>query len=64
MTDVYINEKFIGTIDNHKDLIKFIRNERRTGKLPTELNFYHDEDFDELHIDVTRGRARRPLIVF
>ena len=63
MTDVYINEKFIGTIDNHKDLIKFIRNERRTGKLPTELNFYHDEDFDELHIDVTRGRARRPLIV-
>jgi len=63
MTDVYINEKFIGTIDNHKDLIRFIRSERRTGKLPTELNFYYDEDFDEIHIDVTRGRAKRPLIV-
>lgn len=63
MTDVYINEKFIGTVDNYKEFIKFIKTERRSGKLPNELNFYYDEEFDEIELAVTRGRARRPLIV-
>ena len=63
MTDIYLNEKFIGTVTNAKDYVKQLRTERRRGVLPLELNFYHDEDMDEIYLDTSRGRARRPLIV-
>ncbi len=63
MTDIFLNEKFIGTAENAKDFVKQLRAERRRGALPLELNFYYDEDFDEISLDSSRGRARRPLIV-
>ncbi len=63
MVDVYLNEKFVGTVDNVKEFIKFVKNERRSGNIPSELNLYYDVDFDEVYIDVTHGRSRRPLIV-
>lgn len=63
MTDIFLNEKFIGTTESAKDFVKQLRSERRKGALPLELNFYADEDFDEIYLDSTRGRARRPLIV-
>ena len=37
MTDVYLDEKFIGKIDNADEFIKNIREERRRGKLPSAL---------------------------
>lgn len=63
MVDVFMNERFIGTVDNAKEFIKQIRSERRKGVLPLELNFYFDEDYNEIYLDTTPGRARRPLIV-
>ena len=63
MTDVFINEKFVGTIENSKDFIKQLRSERRKGSLPNELNFLYDEDYDDMFINTGKGRARRPLIV-
>src|SRR3989339_463783 len=63
MVDVFMNERFIGTVENAKEFIKQIRSERRKGVLPLELNFYHDQDYDEVYLDTTTGRARRPLIV-
>ncbi|MBS3167595.1 DNA-directed RNA polymerase subunit B [Candidatus Woesearchaeota archaeon] len=63
MTDVFLNENFIGTVDNAKEFIKQIRSERRKGVLNYELNFYWDEDYNEVYLDITRGRTRRPLIV-
>src|SRR3989338_1415778 len=63
MVDVFMNERFVGTIENPKEFVKQIRSERRKGALPSELNFFHDEDYDELFINTGKGRARRPLIV-
>src|SRR3989344_1124848 len=63
MTDVFINERYVGNAENAKDFVKKIRAERRKGALPTELNFFYDEDYDEIHIDTTKGRARRPMII-
>lgn len=63
MTDVYLNEKYIGTISDVKEFIDKVRNERRDSKLPSELNFFYNEDFDEFFINTTKGRVRRPLIV-
>lgn len=62
MVDVFLNERFIGTVDNAKEFIKQIRLERRKGVLSSDLNFYYDEDYDEFYLDTTSGRARRPLI--
>src|SRR3989338_5812729 len=63
MTDIFLNERYIGTTESAKDLIKQVRAERRKGVLPAELNFHHDQEYDEMFFDTTRGRARRPLIV-
>jgi len=63
MVDVFLNEKFIGTVDNAQEFIKQIRTERRSGVLPQELNFVFDEDLNEIQMHTTSGRARRPLIV-
>ncbi len=63
MADVYLNEKYIGNVDNAKEYVKQLRNERRKGALPLELNFYYNDDFDEINIDTTKGRVRRPLLV-
>jgi len=63
MTDVFINERYAGIVDNAKEFIKKVRADRRKGLLPFEMNFFYDEDYDEFHVDTTKGRARRPLII-
>ncbi len=63
MVDVFLNEKFIGNVDSAKEFLKNLRFERRKGALPLELNFSHNEDYNDIYLDTTKGRARRPLIV-
>ena len=63
MTDIFLNEKFIGTVESNKEFLKYVRSERRKGKLPSELNIRYDDSFDEVYIDTSTGRARRPLII-
>ena len=63
MVDVYLDYKFIGKVDNYKDFLTKIKENRRQGKLPNALNFYYDEKFNEIYIEASKGRARRPLIV-
>ncbi len=63
MTDIFLNEKFIGTVESAKEFIKHLRAERRRGSLPQELNFFYDDATDVIFLDITKGRSRRPLIV-
>jgi len=63
MTDVFLDENFIGSVDDAKDFISKVKSERRQGKLPSELNIFYDKRLDEIYIECSRGRARRPLIV-
>ena len=63
MVDVYLDEKFIGTVDNAKEFIKLVKEERRNGRLPKVLNIYYDKEFNEVSIKLAKGRARRPLII-
>lgn len=63
MVDVYIDEKFIGTVDNAKEFVKSVKADRRAGKLPSTLNVSYDPDFNEVVINTITGRARRPLII-
>ncbi|MDO8628564.1 MAG: DNA-directed RNA polymerase subunit B [Nanoarchaeota archaeon] len=63
MTDIFMDERYIGNVQDTKSFIESIKKERITGKLPATLNIYHNEKHNELHIELSKGRVRRPLIV-
>jgi len=63
MSEVYLNSKFMGTVDDADSFVANIRAERRTGNLTSNLNVYHNEKADEVFIETSKGRARRPLII-
>ena len=63
MTDVYLNERFVGSVTNGKSYVNTLRDERRKGVLPLEMNCFYDQEYDIVYVDTTKGRARRPLIV-
>jgi len=61
--DVYLNSKFIGTVDNGKTFFEEVRDLRRKGDLSDNLNVYHLEKNNEVYIFCDGSRAQRPLIV-
>jgi DNA-directed RNA polymerase subunit B len=63
MTDVYIDERYVGSVDKPEDFVKKVRSERREGKVPALLNLRYDSVLDEVYVDLSKGRARRPLIL-
>ena len=63
MTDVYLNEKFLGGAANPIDFISKVKDERRKGKISGVLNVFHDRKLDEIYLDSSKGRPRRPLII-
>ena len=63
MTDVYLNEKYVGTVESASDFTSKLIESRRSGKVPNTVNVHYDEEFDNVNIDTSTGRARRPLIV-
>jgi len=63
MVDVYLNEKFVGTVPSGERFVQEIRERRRENKFPLSLNIFYNKDFDTVVIDTTKGRVRRPLIV-
>ena len=63
MSDVYLNEKYIGTVDHPKELVKNLIEERRKQKVSSVVNIGYDKEFDEVHVQTEVGRVRRPLII-
>lgn len=63
MSEVFLNGKFVGTIDNPEDFVKQVKAERRKGVLAETVNISFDERMDVVKIESLRGRVRRPLIV-
>jgi DNA-directed RNA polymerase subunit B' len=63
MTDIYVDQKFIGTTKSAADFVERVIHERRMGKLPVEINVGMDEALDCVFIETSAGRLRRPLLV-
>lgn len=63
MSEVYLNGKFIGNVDNGKEFYHQLIDERRKGKLSSNLNANYNSKTKEIQIENNRGRVRRPLIV-
>jgi DNA-directed RNA polymerase subunit B' len=63
MVDVYLDEKFIGEVENPKEFVKKVRSDRRSNKISASVNIYYDKDLNEINVITSKGRVRRPLIV-
>ena len=63
MTEIYLNGKFIGEVEDPLDFTEKFRSERRNGSLSENVNVCYLEEADIIKIESNKGRARRPLIV-
>ncbi|MEK6939980.1 MAG: DNA-directed RNA polymerase subunit B, partial [Nanoarchaeota archaeon] len=63
MTDVYLNSKFIGTVDNPTHFVGEVKDLRRKGLISEEVSVYHNAAAQEIHLYSDEGRAHRPLVI-
>ncbi len=63
MPDVFVNEKFVGTVDNPLEFVEKFKQDRRKGRIPSVVNIFYNKQLNEVYVDFSKGRARRPLIV-
>ncbi|NIA04028.1 MAG: DNA-directed RNA polymerase subunit B [Nitrospiraceae bacterium] len=63
MSDVFLNGRFVGNVSNPVDFVNKLREQRRSNKINYDINFYYDEDSDDVYVESQRGRVIRPLIV-
>lgn len=63
MSEVFLNGKFIGNVDDATKLTESFLEERRKGKLHYSVNIFYDEELDQVKVESSKGRAIRPLIV-
>lgn len=63
MAEVYLNGKFVGTIDNGQRFAQSLIDRRRKAELPTNCNVYYNAKTDIVEVENEKGRLRRPLIV-
>ena len=63
MSEVYLNGKFIGNIENPEEFRVKIIEERRDNKLSQNTNIMYNTSDDNLYIESGKGRIRRPVII-
>ncbi len=63
LADVYLNHKFVGSVENPQEFIEQLKQERRRNIINHNLNILYDKDINEIRLQSSKGRARRPLIV-
>ncbi|GIU69939.1 MAG: DNA-directed RNA polymerase subunit B' [Candidatus Woesearchaeota archaeon] len=63
MTDVFIDNRFVGTVNDGKKFADNIISQRRSGKIPLEVNVLYNDETDEVYVETSKGRTIRPLIV-
>ncbi len=63
MSEVYLNNKYIGDVENPKEFVSNIIEERRKGNIPLNVNVYYEENTNDIFIETSKGRIKRPVIV-
>ena len=61
--DVFLDGKFIGTVNDSDDFVNRVKERRRNMELPFEMNLRKDLAFGTVQISTEAGRALRPLII-
>lgn len=60
---IYVNGKYAGEYDKADDLVKRLREKRRTNELNYQVNIFHNRRTGEVFINSDSGRVRKPYIV-
>ncbi|MBI2665316.1 DNA-directed RNA polymerase subunit B, partial [Candidatus Woesearchaeota archaeon] len=63
MADLYLNGKFVGTVDDALSFIEEVKDYRRKGKLSENVGVSFIPESGEVYLWCDEGRARRPLII-
>ena len=63
MSEVFLNGRFIGEVDDGKGYADQIRKSRRSGQMSANVNVMYEGYLNQVYIESGRGRTRRPLIV-
>lgn len=63
MTDVFIDNKFAGTVKNPEVFVDRLISERRMGKVSSSMNVRYSKSHDIVFVETARGRTVRPLVV-
>ncbi|MFW6013702.1 MAG: DNA-directed RNA polymerase subunit B [Nanoarchaeota archaeon] len=63
MAEVYLNSKFVGTVEDADSFVDNFVTDRRKTKISSNVNIHFDRDNDQINIESSKGRLRRPLIV-
>ncbi len=63
MVDVYLNSRYVGTVDDARAFVEDIKDLRRKGTIADDVNVYTDPESGEVMVMCDEGRARRPLII-
>ncbi|MBD3248680.1 DNA-directed RNA polymerase subunit B [Candidatus Woesearchaeota archaeon] len=63
MSEVYLNSKYIGDVEEPSLFIDQFKTERRKGSLSNNVNIFYNDLDNNVYIESSKGRARRPLIV-
>jgi len=61
--DVYLDGVIVGVCENPLKFVNDIKERRRIGRIPKEVNVSYDEKEQKVVINSEKGRPRRPLIV-
>lgn len=61
--DVFFNGIFIGSVENPETFVSKIREKRREGHIPIQLNVRNAKNFKTVIISSEPGRVLRPLII-
>jgi len=63
MSDVYLNNKFVGTTESPLEFVQRVIDDRRKGIVDQNVNVFYSKIYDEVYVENSKGRVRRPLIV-
>ncbi len=63
MTEVYLNNRYLGTVDQREAFVEELKDQRRKCLIAETVSFSLDAENDEIKIESSEGRALRPLIV-
>lgn len=61
--EIFFNGMFIGNVKSPEEFIEKMRDRRRKGELPIQMNMKYNPDFSEISISTEPGRVLRPLII-
>jgi DNA-directed RNA polymerase subunit B' len=63
MTDMFLDGRFVGQTNEPEKFVKELRERRRNGLIPNNVNVAYLKNLDEIKILSDVGRVRRPVIV-